>query len=247
MAPSAAAAQAPPAQTPSTTAPPCEPDEDEASEGFGDFIAGPALINLSSLNDHLAANGYDRLSSVMVLLGGEGHGVLPSGFVVGARGAGVFGPSANGPDGMQTHLSGGFGMVDFGFAFVHQPNLLLTLTGGLGGYGMTLGIGDGQSARFDDVLKNPKRSTSMDVAGLLVGLTLGIDGRVPIGKVERGRRGFFTIGLRVAGLWGPPIGGWDLAGGDNATAGPNTGLTGGYAALAIGFGGGSVKAPGTPR
>lgn len=47
----------------------------------------------------------------------------------------------------------------------------------------------------------------------------------------------------VPGLYGPPIGGWDVSEGDEATDGPRTGLTGGYAALAIGFGGGSMREP----
>jgi hypothetical protein len=119
---------------------------------------------------------------------------------------------------------------------------LFTVTGGIGGYGLSLGIGDEQSASFDSVLRNPRRSVSLGHGGLLLGLTLGIDFRVPTGGVERGRRGFFTLGARVAGLYGPPIGGWDVSEGDEATDGPRTGLTGGYAALAIGFGGGSMRA-----
>jgi hypothetical protein len=142
---------------------------------------------------------------------------------------------------MRTHLGGGFGMADFGYAFVHTERFLLTLTGGIGGYGLELGIGDGQSVRFDDVLRDPRRSVSLGQGGVLVGLTLGIDWRVPTGRAERGRHGFFTIGARVGGLYGPSIGDWSLSQGDNATNGPSTGLTGGYAAIAIGFGGGATR------
>jgi hypothetical protein len=69
---------------------------------------------------------------------------------------------------------------------------------------------------------------------------VGLDGRVPVGTVERGRRGFFTLGARVGALYGPPLGGWGLDEGGDATAGPGRGLTGVYGALAIGFGGGPV-------
>ena len=116
------------------------------------------------------------------------------------------------------------------------------LTGGIGGYGRSLGIGNEQSVPFDGALANPKQSVSMSQGGVLVGLTLGLDGRVPMGAVKRGRRGFFTIGVRVGGLYGPMIGSWGLAEGANATGAPTLGLTGGYAALAIGFGGGTVHA-----
>jgi len=64
-----------------------------------------------------------------------------------------------------------------------------------------------------------------------------------MGAAERGKRGFFTIGARLGALFGPPIGDWNLAEGAQATGAPSTGLSGAYAALAIGFGGG--KSPGT--
>lgn len=219
---------------------PCETDKD-AAEGAGALVVGPGLFDLSSLNDHLTANGYERLASVMTILGGEGHAVFASGFVAGARGGALLGPSANGPN-VRAHLSGGFGMLDFGFAPVRTTHVLFAFTGGIGGYGLSLGIGDDQSTPFDSLLRNPKHSVSVGQGGLLVGLTLDLDFRVPTGDVEHGRRGFFTLGARVAGLYGPPLGGWDISEGDKATDGPRTGLTGGYAALAIGFGGGSMRA-----
>lgn len=72
------------------------------------------------------------------------------------------------------------------------------------------------------MLKNPKRSTSLSEGGVLVGLPLALDGRVPLGKVERGRRGFFTLGARIGALYGPSLGGWSLPEG-NATGGPSGG------------------------
>ena len=88
------------------------------------------------------------------------------------------------------------------------------------------------------MLKNPKRGTSLGQGGVLVGLTLGIDGRIPIGQVEHGRRGFFTLGVRAGGMYGPALGTWGFPGGADAKGGPSIGLNGGWAALAIGFGGG---------
>lgn len=146
-------------------------------------------------------------------------------------------PSGEGPDGLQTHLGGGLGMLDLGFALVHTRSLLFTLTGGIGGYGLSLRIDDEGSARFDDVLREPTRGSELSAAGLLVGLTLGLDGRVPIGKPDKGRRGFFTLGARAGALYGPPLGGWSLPY-EDVRGGPSSKLLGVYAALAIGFGGG---------
>ena len=177
------------------------------------------------------------------MLGGEGHGVFPTGFVVGARGGAVLGPSSAGPSGYDAKFSGGFGMVDFGYAFIHTAPMLLSLTAGFGGWGMGLDLSNGQSAPFDAVLANPKSGAGMSKGGLLAGITLSFDGRVTISTDKRGRRAFMTIGARLSALYGPSLGSWDLAQGGEATSGPSFGLTGGFAALAIGFGGGRTRAP----
>jgi hypothetical protein len=219
---------------------PCEREDEEAAEGAGAFFIGAGFFDLSSLNERLRDHGYERISPWATLIGGEGHAVLESGFVAGARGAAIVYQTGDGPNGMRTHLGGGFGMLDFGFALVRRSPILLTLTASIGGYGTSLAIGDEQSARFDDVLADPRRSTSLDRGGLLTGLTLGFDGRVPVGRVERGRRGFFTLGARLGVLYGPALGDWGFSPDAEATAGPHFGLTGAFAGVAIGFGGGSV-------
>lgn len=233
---------APNVPAPKTEAPCDCQGERDSTEGAGVFLFGPGLFDFSSLNDRLAANGYERLPVVMPVIGGEGRAVFPSGFVIGGHGAGLLAPDREGPDELQAHFGGGFGMADFGFAPIHSDSLLFTMTGGIGGYSWSLGIGDSERVSFDDVLANPRRSASLSRGGLLVGATLGIDGRVSMGRAERGRRGFFTFGLRVGGLFGPAIGGFSLSEGDEVSGGPNVGLTGAYAALVLGFGGGPAGA-----
>lgn len=221
--------------------PQCEPCEDpnEPRDGSGAFLLGVALFDLSELNDQLQAAGYDEIPTALTLIGGEGRAVFDSGFVAGARGAAFVTPSGDGPNNVRTEFAGGFGMVDLGFALVHQRSTLLTLTAGIGGFGYSLEISGSQDASFDEVLADPQRSASLGRGGVLGALTLGFDGRVPVGPVKRGRRGFFTLGVRVSGLYGPALGGFSLSPGDgDVSSGPDDGLVGGFAALAIGFGGG---------
>ncbi len=247
-APAAAPAAAPPApaapkidlRQPASAAD-CAPKEDEASEGAGLFFIGVGFFDFAALNRRLRANGYESIDDGLTLIGGEGHAVLPSGFVVGARGGGLLSSDGRGPNGYERSFGGGFGMLDLGLALVQTRPILVTLTSGLGGYGLSLGISDRQSASFDAVLADPARSSSVSRGGLLVGLALGVDGRVPIGPVERGRQGFFTLGARLGALYGPPLGGWGMSEGGDATSGPGRGLIGAYGALAVGFGGGSVE------
>jgi hypothetical protein len=239
------AAGAPPATAVHQTAPPrsataCEPCEDDdgvKAQGFGGFFLGALLLPLSSLNDRLEDNGYDKVPSVLTLIGGEGHAVFDSGFVAGARGGAILSPQGDGPGEFETRFNGGFGMLDFGFAFVQTQPVLVTLTGGLGGYGLNLAISDNQDVDFDEALANPRQSVSLGRGGLLVGATLGVDGRVSIGTVRHGRRRFLTLGARVGALYGPTFGQWGLSDGSDADGGPSIGLTGGFAALVIGFGG----------
>jgi hypothetical protein len=211
-------------------------------------LIGVGFFDFSALNARLAASGYDRVTSAPVVIGGEGHAVLKSGLVLGGHGVGVATPTGSGPGQTQTSFGAGYGMFDFGFAPVRSQHLLVLALAGFGGYSVGINLGDNQGAKFDDVLADPRRSTSLSHAGLLFGLTLGVDGRVPLGKPERGQRGFFTVGLRVGGLYGLPLGNWTLPQGARVSAGPYGGLRGGVAMVAIGFGGGSVASQvvGTP-
>jgi hypothetical protein len=242
-----AVVDAPPAPRPAAQ-PPCAPcrREHKGVEGAGGFMIGIVWIDLSELNDALKAAGYEELDTAMTLLGGQALAVFPSGFVVGGHGAAILAPSADGPDSFRASFSGGYGMADLGFAFLHTRALLLTLTGGIGGYGMGLHISERRAFAFDDVLENPRRSTSLNVGGLLVGLTLGFDGRVPIGDVdEKGMRPFFSLGVRAGGMYGPPMSEWSLDDRSESPGGPNTTLSAAYVALVLSFGGAPAETAAT--
>jgi hypothetical protein len=238
----APAAPAKTAAPPTTLCPPCEQDSDN-TEGFGALNVGLAFFDLSSLDDRLRAAGYETIAQPLFLIGGEARAVLESGLVIGGRGAGILTGSGDGPGEVRSHFGGGFGMADFGFAFVHTEHALLTLTGGVGGYGLSLELTDEQDARFDEVLANPMRSASLAAGGFLFGATAGFDGRIPFGKVERRRRPFFTIGVRLGALVGAP-GEWSLPQGADARRGPDDVLTGAYGLLSLGFGGAVVERAG---
>ena len=212
----------------------------------GDFMPGiffgAGFFELTSLNDRLAAHGYDRIESFRPVLGGELRAIHPSGLVTGIYGAAIFARSADGPDGLRAKWSGGFGVFEAGYAFVHLPAFTLSLSGGIGGYGVTLDIADPGGARFDSVLDMPRRGTSLTNGGLLFGLMLRADGRIPLGPVRNERQGYLAIGLRVNGLWGPALGDWGFEfNDDDATRGPSSNLAGVYAALVLGWGGTSVN------
>lgn len=239
-APPPPAVMVPPPPPPPPPCDPCVVREPEEGEGHGLLLGGVGMFDLSDLGDRLNAQGYEEVPNTLALIGGEAHGIFESGFVIGARGAALLGPDRDGPGNRSTSFSGGFGLVDAGYAFVRTPNLLLMLTAGLGGYGYRLEIGGPGSTTFDDALDDPRLSTSLSTGGLLGSLTVGFDGRIPMGRMERRHTGYFSVGVRVSGLYGPAMGDWELAHGGDADGGPESGLVGGFAALVIGFGGGHV-------
>jgi hypothetical protein len=230
------------AQSPSGTR--CEACAgEEPAEGMGQFMLGAGLFDWSRLNDRLAANGYERIPNTMTIIGAEGHAVLASGFVIGGRGAAIISPEGDGPNAFTRSFGGGFGMADLGFAPVHTQTLLLAVLAGIGGYGVSLDISEESSAAFDSVLVDPERSASLSTGGLMGALTLAFDVRVPVGQPKRRQQGFFTLGARVSGMYGPPMGDWELAEDRTATGGPSQSLLGAAATLAVGFGGGNLHTP----
>jgi hypothetical protein len=203
---------------------------------------GAGWFDWSKINERLAAGGYERISEMATLIGGEGHAVVGSRFVVGARGAAILSPDGDGPGDFTRSFGGGFGMLDLGFALIHTRSLLLTATAGIGGYGVSIDISEESSVPFDEALSNPERSASLGTGGMLGALTLAFDVRVPVGLVKRGQQGYFTMGARAGGMYGPPMGDWSLSADGSATSGPSQSLLGAYTALAIGFGGGKALA-----
>lgn len=231
------------------TAPASTTDADEAcdehkrpeAEGFGAFLLGLGLFDFDDLSDTLQAAGYERLDDVGTIIGGEGHAILKSGFVIGGRGAALLYGTVSGPDSFDGEVSGGFGMADFGFAPVHTRTLLFSATAGVGGYGLSLDLQEGTRATFDEVLDDPRRSASLSTGGILLAVTLALDARIPLPRDEsEPGEGYFAIGVRVGGLYGPQLSEWSGSDGEEVARGPSGALRGGYAAVTIGFGGGAV-------
>jgi hypothetical protein len=212
----------------------------------GDFMpavfAGAGLFELAGLNDRLDDAGYSRIDGFSPVIGGELRVIHPSGFLTSLYGAALLPNTGSGPDRLRASLRGGFGLLDAGWAFVHLPGFTLSLSGGVGGYWTSLDIYQRGDAEFADVLENPRRGTSLGVSGLLLGAVLRADGRIPLGPPRHYRQSYLAVGLRVTGLWGPALSGWDFAEHDNQVDdGPAGHLSGVYAAVVIGWGNTAIE------
>lgn len=212
----------------------------------GDFMpavfGGAGFFDLSGLNDQLEDAGYERLDGLSPVVGGELRVIHPSGFLTSIYGAAILPNTGDGPDRQRVSLRGGLALLDAGWAFVHLPGFTLSLSGGVGGYWASLEIYQRGDDQFDDVLANPRRGTSLGVSGLLLGAVLRADGRIPLGAPRNYRQSYLALGLRVTGLWGPALSGWDFADYDNEVEeGPAGHLSGVYAALVVGWGSTAVE------
>jgi hypothetical protein len=224
--------------------PPPRGQGERVTQGSGAFLVGMAHVDQFTLNRRLRKNGYPKLSPALNVLGGEGRVIFPSGLVLGARGIALLNQTGPGPGSLHTHFGGGLGMLNLGYALLRTEAFVLTLTGDVGVYGLNLEISDDEAVAFDELLAAPRRSSSLDAVGLLTGLTLALDAQVPL--MAGGGRSFLGIGIRLSGLYGPALGHWGRSDGSPVVGEPSLGLTGGYAALAFGFGNRSTARP-TPR
>ncbi|HTA89112.1 MAG TPA: hypothetical protein VK745_06040 [Polyangiaceae bacterium] len=201
-----------------------------------DAFGGAMLMDASSLNDRLAANGYNKtLPLVFPILGGQGFGLFGH-FLIGGSGAGLLARSVDGPDNSKLSASGAWGTFDFGYQILRVNGFLLAPVLSLGGYGMDVAINSNANDTFDDALQTHNRGANLTSHGFLGGISV-VAKTIVIGRnahVADARSGW-SLGLRAGALYGIPYKGWRS---DDAsiTGGPTFGLRGGYAALSIGAG-----------
>jgi hypothetical protein len=201
-----------------------------------DAFGGAMLMDMSSLNDRLASNGYGKkLPLVLPILGGEGFGLFGH-FLIGGSGAGLLARSVDGPDNSKVSASGAWGTFDFGYQLLRVNGFLVAPVISLGGYGMDVAINSKADESFDDAITTHNRGANLTSHGFLTGVSV-VAKTIVIGRnahVANARSGW-SLGLRLGALYGIPYKGWKS---DDAsiTGGPTFGLRGGYAALSIGAG-----------
>jgi hypothetical protein len=202
-----------------------------------DAFGGAMVVDMSSLNDRLAANGYaHKLPLVFPILGGQGFGLFGR-FLIGGSGAGLLARSVDGLDSnSKVSASGAWGTFDFGYQVLRVNGFLIAPVLSLGGYGMDVTIDSRQNDTFDGALKAPARGANLTNNGFLTGISL-VAKTIIIGRnahVADAKTGW-ALGLRIGGLYGIPTHGW-RSNGAEIFGGPTAGLRGGYAALSIGAG-----------
>lgn len=203
--------------------------------GSGYVALGSVDLELDALNDRLAAAGLPEVSTSAFALGGGGYG-LRGRVLLGGEGHGFLLADETTPDGTTgLRLAGGYGLFLVGWELFRGDRLALYPRGGFGGGGYSLQIGPREVPRFDDVLADPARSTSLTNGGFLT--SFGLRAELALG--ERPRRGASrsgpVIGLEVSTLRGLGPWGWRSEWGE-VTRGPDVPLEGAHLRVTLGGG-----------
>ena len=106
---------------------------------------------------------------------------------------------------------------------------------GLGGGGLQLEILEHGVPSFDDVLRDPGRSSRLSTSAFLVDVGASVDFMLTTRQMGSARGGP-VFGLRAGYVFAPYKGDWRLESND-VIGGPEVGLTGAYVRLLLGAGG----------
>lgn len=196
--------------------------------GRGFFMIGAQQLDLDPLNERLTDAGYAEFDDVALTLGGGGF-FRRGRLILGGEGHGVLGSSETTTDGeLRSTLSGGYGLLDLGYAVVEGGGLLVYPMIGVGGGGMSLAIEERSTPTFDDVLEQPRRGVRLNQAQFLLAAGVGVD------QLFGGRRGV-NVGLRAGWTFAPLDSEWAF-GRNDVAGGPEGGFTGPYIRLSVGGG-----------
>ncbi len=207
--------------------------------GFGGFMIGGQLTDISQLNQHLTAANYTKFSDQFYSVGGAGYGILNN-FIIGGEGHALVG--RNGDNTSRTHqttLNGGSGAFNMGYIIYAHKYYWLYPYIGIGGETISLKIRSRENPPFDDVLTNPNRSSTLNTSGMILTAGLGWDYLFNFSHNEK-HFGGLGIGIRFGYTYTLFKEAWQLNGADIGS-GPDISITGPFVRMLIGGGGISKK------
>jgi hypothetical protein len=214
--------------------------------GRGAFQIGFQASDLDPLNARLTTAGLPAFEDGFVTLGGFGLGRAGR-ILIGGEGHGMLPREEDSADGTyRTRLSGGYGLFNLGYLAHSGPRLDVYPLVGIGGGGMSLEIVERTAPTFDDVLADPARSTRLASGTFLLSAAVGADLRLGGGDRDRrhrdrdddGDRGGLFVGVRAGWLWAPGDTSWELDGLNDVAGGPAAGPEGFYVRVSLGGWGG---------
>jgi hypothetical protein len=201
--------------------------------GYGGFMAGINIFDLSKLNESLNKHGYKEFDENLFTTGGGGCGIVRN-FMIGGEGHETIAMTRSGnndstgtPLKYQASFKASYGMFNLGYIFYKNSNIFNFVNVGLGGSEIEMHIIENEQVEFGDLLDNPRREFILKKESFLLDLSLGANYKI-------GHGGYFIVGFKGGYLF-------DFTNEDNFNNiidCPELNLSGAYIKVFIGGGGG---------
>jgi len=208
-----------------------------SSGGMGYFAIGLTTFDIDDLNARLTALGYPEFSSGFISIGGGGHAIINK-FVIGGEGHVLTGDEESATINSQpfkTSLTGGYGLIHFGYLVYSNSSLNVYPLLGAGLGGITFKIAENSAPSFEQILNDPKRSVELNYGGMIATLSVNLDYIIKLKETEDGFGGII-IGLQAGYMFAPFTNDWKMDEHD-ISGGPAVGLNGPFVRITIGGGG----------
>jgi hypothetical protein len=211
-----------------------------ATRGMGYFSLGLHVNDMKDFQARLdhSGVGYPAEAKDYLVIGAGGM-FCGRRLVVGAEGFGLISPQRAG-GGYRTSLTGGYGIVQVGYALVNSERFTLYPLIGFGGGAFTWKVQrDVVPSSFEETIERPEMGVSMLNASFVLQAALGADYWLPLGRGERGTS-CLVLGVRVGYAYSPFGDNWEIQMYDRASelgGGPTLGITGPFLRLVMGWGG----------
>jgi opacity protein-like surface antigen len=211
-----------------------------ATRAMGYFSLGLHVNDMKEFQSRLDRSGvgYPAEAKNYLVIGGGGL-FCGRRLVVGGEGFGLISPQRAG-GGYRTSLSGGYGIVQVGYAVINAERFTLYPLLGFGGGAFTWRVQrDVVPSSFEETIERPEMGVSLLNASFILQAALGADYWLRLGQGDRGTS-CLVIGLRLGYTYSPFGDNWELQMYDQASelaGGPTLGITGPFLRLVVGWGG----------
>jgi hypothetical protein len=207
--------------------------------GYGYFLSGYQMMDLSSMNDLLVGKGYPELQNGSVSIGGGGYYLLNN-WHIGGEGYGVPGSSAENASYKVNH-GGGYGFLNVGYLVWKTPGFMLMPVVGVGGGGITVTLREkaATTPTFEQILDDPGREVQLNNGGFMLNFSVMAHYLV-LGTKQPDVSGGFILGLKAGYILNLDGDNWYL---DDQVVSqtPASSVSGPYFTLVLGGGGSGRK------
>lgn len=141
--------------------------EHEGASGFGGFSFGVMYYDLSSLNTAIGTTGYEKISSIFKMVGGEGYAEVGKLLIGGGGFAVLPNYSEHRERKITAEITGSFGFFKIGYNAIRKENFLVAPMLGIGGGGMSMYLTREPETTpdFNELLRSPGDTSIISIFG----------------------------------------------------------------------------------